>query len=178
MTQESCCVNCSAGGIEAPGQIKAVWYDEAGKTDGKRHLVCHACLYAGNPDGPGYRLGAHQLDLKRAIDEAQGRWIGADWKHEFRRDGAIVRSDDGETPVYCNGELADCELCAAAKLASFDAHARSHEARRAIARGDFATAAELLSAARDLEAAYGDAPAWGPVAELAERLRDEQGGER
>ena len=171
------CENCSAAGIKTPGEIWAPWYNADGKTDGTKHLICFECLRAGSFDGPGYRMAAHVFDLEHAIEAAQGQWVGADWQHELRRDGRIVLADDGETPVYCNGEVADCELCSAVKLASFDADARSHEARRAVAKGDFATAAELLSAARDLEAAYGDAPTWGPVAKLAERLRAEQGGE-
>ncbi len=101
-------------------------------------------------------------------EQAAGRWAGASWTHELRRDGRVVLAQGG-SPIYCDGEMEDCDTCAEATAAAAKAETEAAFAESALRRCDLAEAASRARRAADIEQDFGDCPTWGPFADACER---------
>lgn len=107
------------------------------------------------------------MDLLVAEDllvEAIG-WHGADWTH-YRRVGGV------ETTEECVG-AAPCETCAEAREDAEEAYEVGLAALDALWQGRYEEAADLAAEAARIEARWGDAPYYGPLARYLERVRDD-----
>jgi hypothetical protein len=125
--------------------------------------------------------------LIRTIRNSQRVWTGADWTHEYRRNGESVWEDD--EPVYCAGGCPDCTYCSDAKDDAEGAAQIADEAIVAIKAGNLMQAVRLMEEAVRVESEYGDSPAYGdaldavsaaavsraaaPTQEQIQALRDE-----
>lgn len=109
-----------------------------------------------------------------AYNEAKDTWTGASWRHELKRNGAIVRADNGD-PVYCEGEYPEtCEYCAQVYDDATTANLAAGRAIDALTGDttDWEKAESLAREAWSLEDEYGDAPTWGPFYKTIENLRE------
>jgi hypothetical protein len=104
--------------------------------------------------------------VETALNEATGRWTGADWPHELLRNGEMV-VDDYQNLVMCDGS-GDCELCTKAREAAEKAEELAQEVLDMARQGDWEEAVETARRIADLEWQFGDDPVWGPFCEAVE----------
>lgn len=101
--------------------------------------------------------------LEAAIGAAQDAFSCCNWRHD--------RADStSEEPSYCEGGGAECAYCQAADAAATKCHDLGEQAIDLLRAGAYRDAEELCEEARAAENAYGDCPAWQPVATIFEKF--------
>jgi hypothetical protein len=105
------------------------------------------------------------MSIIKMIKTARSMFVTADWRHVYRGvDSSLVEVS------YCEGDMLNCQYCAAVRKSAKSARILSGQAIEACKNNDWRQAEDLIQQCVSIESEWGDAPAYGPVAEAMKTL--------